>query len=355
MHRQLVKRGLCLREHDPRGREPTMLVFPSFYRRERPTAPQRPQAFASYTFAGYLDELYATLVVRLHHTRPFEAAELWRDAANMRTAGGKAIGLRLLRRDDGSGELELHCEPGTPVEDQALLDGYVGEHLRTRASAVTRLRTYICPRCATPVANRDAARRRLERGDRDIVCSDCEHRIELWDEIERRHADPELRAKVGELQAAAQLVLDSESRERLLVGEVAAMAAHAAQIARELTVSDHGIDMEIEFKTDAGAATGRKLYLQLKSGDSHLRRPARGDRRVFRIRKPRHAAYWADQRFPVMLVVRDAGGAIEWMEIGEPLRRLREAGDWPPHQIDFAGERFDVMSIRRWRERALAG
>ena len=34
-------------------------------------------------------------------------------------------------------------------------------------------------------------------------------------------------------------------------------------------MSDHGFDMEIEFKSDAGEATGRKAYLQLKSGDSH--------------------------------------------------------------------------------------
>jgi DNA-directed RNA polymerase subunit RPC12/RpoP len=241
MHRRLVERAICLREHDPQGREPTMLVFPSYYRRERPDAPGRPQAFVSYRFSGYLDELYATLVVRLHHTRPFESSELWRNAADLQTAGGEAIGLRLLRRDDASGELELHCEATTPVEDRALLDGYVGDHLRTRATDVTRLRTYICPECATPVENRDAARKRLERGERDIVCSDCEHRIALWDEIERRHADPDVKAAVGALQAQAQLVLDNESRERLLVGEVYAMAARANQIARELTVSDHGI------------------------------------------------------------------------------------------------------------------
>ena len=131
------------------------------------------------------------------------------------------------------------------------------------------------------------------------------------------------------------------------------MAARANQIARELTVSDHGIDMEIEFKTDEGDATGRKLYLQLKSGDSHLRTRQRDDSRAFRIAKPRHADYWADQAFPVMLVVRDSEGAIEWMEIGEHLRARRAAGDWPVRTIAFEGERFDVMSIRRWRDRLL--
>ena len=43
------------------------------------------------------------------------------------------------------------------------------------------------------------------------------------------------------------------------------------QISREFTVSDQGIDVEIEFTDDAHEATGAKLYLQLKSGDSCLR------------------------------------------------------------------------------------
>lgn len=113
--------------------------------------------------------------------------------------------------------------------------------------------------------------------------------------------------------------------------------------------------MEIEFKTDDGEATGRKLYLQLKSGDSHLRVRQRDGSRAFGIDKPRHAGYWADQAFPVLLVIRDSSGRIEWMEIGEHLRARRSAGDWPVRTIEFEGERFDVMSIRRWLDRLLGG
>jgi GTPase SAR1 family protein len=104
MHKQLVERAICLREADPSGKGPTVLVFPSYYRRERPTRPGQPQAFMTFHFDGYLDEIYATLVVRLHHTQPFESSELWRNAADLETAAGQAIGLRLDRRPDGSGE-----------------------------------------------------------------------------------------------------------------------------------------------------------------------------------------------------------------------------------------------------------
>lgn len=225
--------------------------------------------------------------------------------------------------------LEIHCETGTPTSEQLLFARYVDDHLQARATEVTRLRTYICPVCSTPVENRDAARRRLLDGKPDIGCSYCEARIALWDEIEQQLSGPEVRSTVEQIRDAAQVVLDSESRERLLVGDVYAMAARANQIARELAVSDHGIDMEIEFKTDAGEATGSKLYLQLKSGDSHLRTRTR----VFRIKNARHAGYWADQGFPVMLVIRDSSGAIDWMEIGEHLRQQRATGEWPAREI----------------------
>jgi hypothetical protein len=73
-------------------------------------------------------------------------------------------------------------------------------------------------------------------------------------------------------------------------------------------VSDHGIDMEIEFKDDAGEATGRKLYLQLKSGDSYLRERKSDGTEIFSIKDERHARYWMAQAFPMLLVIRTSGG-----------------------------------------------
>ena len=352
MHKQLVERAICLRDQHPTGKRPTMLVFPSYFRRERPDRPTQPQFFMTYRFSGFIDEVYATLVVRLHHTEPFESTELWRNAADFRTVGGHEIGVRLVPKADGTAELDIHCDPGTPTSDQVLLAKYVHDHLE--ATGVTRLRTYICPACSTPVENRATALKRLLEGKDDIGCAYCEGRVPLWDEIEQLLASDDVRARVEEMRRASQVVLDTESRERVLVGDVYSTVARAGQIAREITVGDHGIDVEIEFKSDDGQATGRRLYLQLKSGDSHLRHRKRDDTRVFRIDKARHADYWADQAFPVMLVVGDSAGEIEWMEIGEPLRHQRATGDWPATQINFVGERFDVMSVRRWRDRVLA-
>lgn len=131
--------------------------------------------------------------------------------------------------------------------------------------------------------------------------------------------------------------------------------ALADQISREFNVSDQGIDMEIEFTDDAHAATGAKLYLQLMSGDSYTRKRRSDGAEIFTLKKQRHAEYWMAQAFPVLLVIRNSEGEVRWMEVRDCLKRASDNGRKPVKQIAFEGERFDVMSVRRWRERMLGG
>ena len=41
-----------------------------------------PVVLVVYRFTGFFDEIYATLVVRLHHSEAFQQDELWRHAAD---------------------------------------------------------------------------------------------------------------------------------------------------------------------------------------------------------------------------------------------------------------------------------
>ena len=353
MHQTLVERGLCLREHTDNG---TLLIFPSYYRRERPELVGHPAVLVSYYFNGFLDDIYATLVVRLHHTRPFEQDRLWRYAADFKTLTGRQLGVKLTRRAEGAGELEVYFDPAIGLEEKIIFGKYVHEHLFQSATDVVRLRHYVCPHCGTPVGNPGVAMRKLGEGKKDIPCVNCDDpskRIPLWDELEELFASPEMKERVRKLREQSDLVLDNESKERALVGEVISTVSLAGQISRELTVSDNGIDMEIEFRTDAGEATGRKLYLQLKSGDSYLKKRKRDGAEIFNIKEERWARYWMAQAFPVLLVVRNSEGEVRWMEVRDWLRRASEDGRRPVRQIVFDGERLDVMSVRRWRERVL--
>lgn len=96
-----------------------------------------------------------------------------------------------------------------------------------------------------------------------------------------------------------------------------------------------------------------KLYLQLKSGDSHLPRRERDGAEVFQIHHDDHAAYWIAQAYPVFLVIASSKGEVRWMEIRDYLKRASDNGKKPVKQITFEGERFDALSVRRWRDRVL--
>jgi hypothetical protein len=82
------------REETPRG---TMLVFPSYFSRDKPDLPEHPNVFVTYGFAGPLDEIYTTLVVRLSYSEGFKSDQLWKDAADFKTPTGKRAGLAMTK------------------------------------------------------------------------------------------------------------------------------------------------------------------------------------------------------------------------------------------------------------------
>ena len=209
--------------------------------------------------------------------------------------------------------------------------------------------------CHTPVRDRETAMKKLNDGNQLVFCLNCEEKcVPLWDELEERFASDDLRQAVRGEEVHVDFAKRNESKERALVGEVISTVALAGQLSREFSVSDKGLDMEIEFNDDAGNATGQRLYLQLKSGDGHLKSRKRDDAEVFQIKDQRHVSYWMEQAYPVLLVVRNSAGEVRWMEIRDWLREATDNGNKKVTQIAFKGERFDVMSVRRWRDRVLA-
>jgi DNA-directed RNA polymerase subunit RPC12/RpoP len=309
MHHTFVERGLCLREPTDAG---TLLVFPSYFRRERPDLGDRhPAAFVTYRFSGHLDEIYSTLVVRLHHTPAFDKGELWRNAADFKTQSGKRLGLKLTRLPEGAADLTVYCDPTVPEDTRVTFIRYIHDHLRAKDPDVRRSRHYVCLYCGAPVESRRAVESRLARGDKDIPCADCEERVLLWDLIEEKFASEEMQRTVREMDEKARIQIDNESRELILVGHAFSIAAEAGQIFRPTPNSDWGIDGEIEFKNDAGNASGVRVYLQLKSGDSYTYKRKTDDKEIFTV-KERYAEYWQSQAYPVMLVIRSSDGHNLW-------------------------------------------
>jgi WD40 repeat protein len=351
-----VSRAWCLRlAHG----DTAVLTFPSYFRRERPEQPDHPSVLVTYRFTGPADEIYSTLVVRLHHTEAFETDQLWKFAADFKTQTGKGMGFMLTREAEGSARLEVYFKPDVDENSRVVFLRYVHNHLTEYAQNVVRLRHYSCgnKKCDahdqqfTDQAKIDKA---LAPGGRGrVFCPDCGKPIILLDVMEKRFESPAVKEQAREMQEESKLVIDTESKDLILVGHAFAIVGEAGQIYRGYTNSDHGIDGEIEFKNGKGKATGKRLYLQLKSGDSYLTKRKRDGAEVFQIKKERWASYWQKQEYPVMLVIRTSDGVIRWMDVSAYLKRASNDGKKVVKQIVFEGERFEVMSVGRWRDSVL--
>jgi WD40 repeat protein len=350
-----ISRAWCLRQP---YNHTAMLTFPSYFRRERTEQPSHPSVLVSYRFDGPADDIYATLVVLLHHTVAFESIDLWNSAADFRTQTGQKLGFTMMRESSGSPRLEVYFEPDVDQTSQVLFLRYVHDHLMQHAQNVVRLRRYYCinqkcQRRNQPFADQSAIDEAIAPGGKGkVFCPSCGKPISLLDAIEEKFESPEVKAQSRKKGEEAQAVIDNESRELLAVHHTGFIVAEAGQIFRPTPNSDWGIDGEIEFKNDQGRACGKRLYVQLKSGDSYLKKRRSDGAEVFQIKNPHWADYWQQHEYTVMLVIRTSDGEIRWMDVTTYLKR-KSSGGKKVKQIIFDGERLDVMSVRRWRDRVL--
>ncbi len=158
---------------------------------------------------------------------------------------------------------------------------------------------------------------------------------------------PELVAReVVAMDELATQELDAQALEQILIGHMQAICGEANQIFRELTKFDYGIDGEVEFKDSGGKPSGKKIYVQLKSGASHLRKRKSDSKEVFDVKDSRHLEYCVSQPVDVYLVIRDAEETIRWMNL---TRYLKGRRDKTSRQIVFEGEKLNSEAVCRLR------
>jgi WD40 repeat protein len=356
LHEKLINRAWCLRQPCDGT---ALLIFPSYFRRERPEKTNQLNIQVTYRFSGPVEDIYATLIVRLHHTEAFESDQLWKDAADFKTQTGQRLGCKLVREAEGSARIEVYFNTGVDENMRLVFARYIHNHLLHYCRNIERLRHYCCTnkRCDDynqTFTDQDRIDKALFPGGKSkVFCSGCGKPILLRDMMERKFESAEIKEMAHLEGRKSKSNIDNESLELILLGHAYIITAQAGQIFRPTPNSDHGIDGEIEFKDDEGRATGKRLYLQLKSGDSYLVERKRDNAEVFNITNGRWADYWQQQAYPVLLVIRNSKGDIRWMDVSDYLKRNRGPDNKRPRQIIFSGESFDVMSIRRWRDKLL--
>lgn len=183
MIEDLLRDELALRERTEEG---TYLVFPSQTTRENPELPDPEQKAVIFRFEGPIQNIYATLAVRLSHSGLFELKDLWHNAVTYKTEMGGTCGLALHNLGEGRAELTLFFDIVEDSEEGKAIrlhfEDYVYEHLRRRALAesVQREHIFTCLNCGVQFTQAQVLRRR-QRGFNTLICSVCETPVSIVD------------------------------------------------------------------------------------------------------------------------------------------------------------------------------
>lgn len=348
MVQTFLDHSLCIAEETPQGKQ---LVFPSQYRHDR-DIPWQPNIFVSYTFGGEWQTIWTTLVVRLWYSQEFEHRELWRNAAEFASSRGNLLGLKIdNRQGEGEATISLFFDVATPDELKVIFIEYVHRHLDKYGCNVTRDRRYVCV-CGKPVTDHAEVQKRLASGKKFIICQGCDEKVELIDHIEQRLKSDPVAKKILAMEEIATQQLSTQALEQILIGHMMAVCGEANQVYRPVSMFDYGIDGEVEFRGNDGQPSGKKIYVQLKSGNSYLRTRKSDGREVFDVKNDRHLDYWISQPVDVYLVIRQIDertneAAIRWMNI---TRYLKDRNDKRSRQIIFAGEPLTMEAVWRLRD-----
>jgi small GTP-binding protein len=177
---ELLERELVLREPTEDG---VQLVFPSAYRRDLPASKTPKGDGVVFRFEGPVQNVYATLIVRLTRSNLFTRVEAWQSAARFAARGGDCT---VFLSSDGEGKAELWIGyHRMPELLRRQFERFVHAHLDRRATpgTVTRERRYSCPRDGAAFTS-EQVEQVINLGRPDILCPVCEDRVSLRDDYD---------------------------------------------------------------------------------------------------------------------------------------------------------------------------
>ena len=177
---ELIRYEIVLREQEKDGPQ---LVFPSAYRRDLPASAAPRGDCVVFRFEGPIENIYATLVVRLALSERFARTATWQSAVRFAADDGECT---VFLKPDGEGKAELWVGyDDVPPQSRMQFERFVHAHLERRATdgTVIRQRQYSCPDDKSAFTPEQVEQRR-RRGKDDILCPVCERRVSLRDDYE---------------------------------------------------------------------------------------------------------------------------------------------------------------------------
>jgi GTPase SAR1 family protein len=212
---ELLLRELVLREPTKDG---VQLVFPSAYRRDLPTSDIPGGDGVIFRFEGPIENIYATLIVRLTRSDRFRRVDTWQSAARFAAEEGTCtVALKL--EAEGEAELLIGYDR-VPDDTRTQFEGFVHAHLERWATpgTITRERQFSCPDCGLAFTS-EMVRQVHRRGRLSILCPVCEERVPLRDDYETSGTDQ----STAQMDASADAGREIEAATAVLRGKTAVL------------------------------------------------------------------------------------------------------------------------------------
>jgi GTPase SAR1 family protein len=241
----LFQNELVLRELTEDG---VQLVFPGAYRRDLPASEMPRGDGVVFGFEGPMQNVYATLIVRLARSDRFRRVETWQSAARFAADEGTCT-IALKYEVEGEAELLIGYDR-ISGETRRQFERFVHTHLERRATpgTVTRERQYSCPDCGVAFTA-EMVHEVNRRGRLSILCPVCEKRVPLWDDYEANGADQ----STAQMDASADAGREIEAATAVLRGKTAVLRGKEDVAEYDVFLSYHSPDR------DAVRAVARQL------------------------------------------------------------------------------------------------
>lgn len=218
MVEDLLRYEIALREQAEGG---PYLVFPSQSTLENPDLPNPAGKAMTFSFDGPVQNIYATLAVRLSSSGLFQKEKLWKNAITYtyNAPRGGICGIFLEHTGEGTGQLTLFFGQEVSAEMRSHFEHYVESHLRRRAlpESIKRHRMFVCTACAF-VVSEDLVQRRLARGFNWLNCPECDQRVSLLEQDDSLGAAPS--ETVQRMEQQSDIQRKHERAKSVLKGKI---------------------------------------------------------------------------------------------------------------------------------------
>jgi small GTP-binding protein len=169
----LIDREVALREGE-------YIIFPSKFNRNYPPLTKFPPMEIIFDFKGPIEDIYASLIVRISYSGVFGLKSIWKDSVEFKDSSNNIYGFKL-NNSGGRGKLLVFFDEKSSGDIKKLFSNFIYDHLSKKAikGSLKKEKIFRCPYCGEEVKNRRAIKFRLESGRKDIICQYCDMKIPL--------------------------------------------------------------------------------------------------------------------------------------------------------------------------------